>query len=186
MRIKAAFWRRWHRWIAFPFTLFLFWASVTGCVVGATEFFGEAEHIREATRDLVSPVTLEGPLDTWQARLSQAFAAAADSAGDAPVDKVTVFFKGDEPTVTVFTGKPEGGEDRKFVVDANSGRLVKVEDYADKPFINRLHSGEAFGDGGLFFSMFWGLSLAVLTVSGLLIYLTMWKPGRQGLRRIFW
>ncbi len=42
--------------------------------------------------------------------------------------------------------------------------------YADKPFINRVHSGDVFGDGGLVASMLWGLALLALTVSGVTLY----------------
>ena len=54
------------------------------------------------------------------------------------------------------------------------------------PFINRVHSGEAFGDGGVVFAMLWGTTLAFLTISGLIIYLTMRRKNRTGLQRIFW
>ena len=90
------------------------------------------------------------------------------------------------PTVTVFTGKPTGGEDRKFVVDANSGRILGVEAYADKPFLYRLHSGEAFGDGGLVGAMLWGTALVILTASGLIIYFMMRRRNPQGIQKVFW
>ena len=35
-------------------------------------------------------------------------------------------------------------------------------------------------------AMFWGAGLAFLTLSGLLIYLLMWRPGQKGLRKLFW
>src|SRR5579862_2511874 len=54
MVFNTAFWRKWHRWIAFPATLFLLWASITGIWLGCTEFFGAEEALREATRSLVS------------------------------------------------------------------------------------------------------------------------------------
>ena len=184
--MNTAFWRKWHRWIGFPATLFLLFASVTGILVAWSEFFGEAEALREATRDQVSPVTLAAPTEPWVARLGAAFAAAAERGGNAPVDRVTVQFKGAEPTITIFTGKPGGGEDRQFVVSAATGRLLSVQSYADKPFLHRLHSGEAFGDGGLVMAMFWGLTLVVLTATGLIIYLTMWRPNLTGIRRFFW
>jgi len=60
------------------------------------------------------------------------------------------------------------------------------EDYPPGPFLTRLHSGEAFGDWGLVFGTAWGLALVALLVSGLVIYLTMRKPGRTGLGRLFW
>jgi uncharacterized iron-regulated membrane protein len=67
-----------------------------------------------------------------------------------------------------------------------SGVLLSTEDYADKPFLYRLHSGEAFGDDGLVVAMLWGLALVVLTASGLVIYFMMWRPNLRGLRRLFW
>jgi uncharacterized iron-regulated membrane protein len=95
-------------------------------------------------------------------------------------------FKGDHPTVEIFTGRPGGGEDRRFIFDARTGALDRTEDYADKPLIHRIHSGEAFGDGGLVFAMFWGLAMAALTVTGTWIYFTMRRPNQVGLRKVFW
>jgi uncharacterized iron-regulated membrane protein len=188
--MNPAFWRKWHRWIAAPAAVFILWASVTGFLVAFTEFFGEEESKREALRDVVSPVTLQAPVLAWTGQISRALATVGSQAGNAPVDKITVEFKGDQPTVSVFTGKPTGGEDRKFVVDAKSGQLLKTESYADKPFLYRLHSAEAFGDGGLVVSMLWGLALAVTTLAGFMIYLRMiqrmGERQEKGLRRFFW
>ncbi|HKG91595.1 MAG TPA: PepSY-associated TM helix domain-containing protein [Gemmatimonadaceae bacterium] len=184
--LTTAFWRKWHRWIGFPAALFLLFAAVTGFLVAFTEFFGEAEREREATRELVSPVTLRSPPDVWSSALARALATAAAQAGDAPVDRVTIQMKGPRPTVAVYTGKPAGGEDRKLVLDARTGALLSSEAYADKPFLYRLHSGEAFGDGGLVLAMLWGLSLALLALSGLVIYLRMRRRDAAGLRRVFW
>ena len=86
----------------------------------------------------------------------------------------------------MFTGKPTGGEDRKFVMDARTGRLLQEEAYADKPFLYRLHSGEAFGDGGLVMAMGWALALVWLTISGLVIYWRMRRRDAVGLKRVFW
>jgi uncharacterized iron-regulated membrane protein len=185
--MDVAFWRRWHRWIGFPAALFLLFAATTGILVAFTEFFGEAEALREATRDLVSPMLTTASSDLWSAPVGRAMMAVTKAAGSVPVDKIEVQFKGEHPTVTIFTGKPKGGEDRKFVVDAKSGALLSVAAYADKPFLTRLHSGEAFGDGGLVVAMFWGLSLVVLTLSGLIIYALM-RGNRNltGIQRVFW
>jgi uncharacterized iron-regulated membrane protein len=180
------FWRQWHRWIALPATLFLCFAAVTGVIVAGTEFFGAEEALREATRDLISPVTLGAPFADWSGRLETALAAVAAQAPSAPVDRITMQFKGSQPTITIFTGKPTGGEDRRFVVDAASGRVTEVASYADKPLIHRIHSGEAFGDGGLVGAMFWGIALTFLSVSGLLVYAQMWRKTRTGIRKYFW
>ena len=182
----TAFWRKWHRWIGFPAALFLIFAATTGFLVAFTEFFGADEAKREATRDLVSPVTLASPSVGWLEPMTRAIATASRERPGAPIDKITMEFKGDAPTIVVFTGKPTGGEDSKITVDARSGRLVAVEAYADKPFLYRLHSGEAFGDGGLVFAMGWAVALVLLTITGFVIYLRMRRPGLTGWKRVFW
>ncbi len=184
--MNPSFWRKWHRWIAFPASAFLLFASVTGVVVAMTEFFGEEEALREATRDIVSPVKTDSPGASWQEPIARALAAAARDAPGAPVDRVQIQFKGTPATVSVFLGKPGGGEDRRLVFDAASGALIKIDSYVDKPLVHRIHSGEAFGDGGLVFAMLWGTVLAFLTVSGFVIYLTMRRRNPVGIQKVFW
>ena len=184
--MNLVFWRKWHRWIGFPAALFLLFAATTGVLVAFTEFFGEEEALRERTRDMVSSVTVTSAPAVWSEPIGRAIATAAARSSNAPIDRMELQFKGPNPTVTLFTGKPTGGEDRKLVFDARTGLLLSDETYADKPFLYRLHSGEAFGDGGLVVAMMWGLTLIVLTVTGLIIYLKLYRPGATGLKRIFW
>jgi uncharacterized iron-regulated membrane protein len=185
--MKPRWWRQLHRWVGFPASIFLIFAAITGVLVAITEFFGEDEALREATRNLVSPVTVTSPADAWSAPIAKAITGAAAVAPNAPIDKIETQFKGPSPTVTIFTGKPAGGEDRKLVFNANTGALVANETYADKPFLYRLHSGEAFGDGGLVIAMFWGTALAILGATGLVIYWSMrGKRELTGIKRIFW
>lgn len=186
MAPTTAFWRKWHRWVAFPATLFLIFVSITGMALAITEFFGEEEALRERTRDIVSPVTAASPASAWDDPIGRAVTAVNAASPGAPIDRVTVQFKGDHPTVTVFTGKPKGGEDKQYVVDAATGKVDKVEDYADKPFLNRLHSGEAFGDGGLVVAMFWAAALLFLSITGLIIYIRIRKPNPVGMEKVFW
>jgi len=186
MILNTAFWRKWHRWIAFPATLFLLWASITGMILAFTEFFGPEEALREKTRDLVSPVTTASPGYAYVNPPSIAITNVNGRSRGAPIDKIEMQFKGDDPTVTIFTGKPTGGEDKKYVVSAKTGEIERVEAYEDKPFLNRLHSGEAFGDGGLVGGMLWGLALATLSITGLIIYLRIRRPGATGVKRVFW
>jgi sulfite reductase (NADPH) flavoprotein alpha-component len=180
-----AWWRRWHRWVGFVAGLFLLFASTTGVIVAMTEFFGEEEARREATRALVSAVTTTSDASGAVDPLQRALAAAAARAPGAPIDTITLRFKGD-PTVDVFLGRPEGGEDRRLVIDARTGAVIREDSYVDKPFIHRLHSGEAFGDGGLVIAMIWGAALAFLAASGLVIYFTMRRRNPSGMQRLFW
>ncbi|MCC6774024.1 MAG: PepSY domain-containing protein [Gemmatimonadaceae bacterium] len=184
--MTPAFWRRWHRWIGFPAAIFLLFASITGMLVAGTEFFGEEEALRERTRDLVSPTTSASPSDQWSVPIQRAVAAVTAQDGARPIDKIEVQFKGDNPTVTIFTGKPTGGEDRRYVVSARTGTVVSSGSYVDKPLLHRLHSGEALGDGGLVVAMTWGFCLALLTISGLAIFWRMRRRDATGFRRYFW
>jgi uncharacterized iron-regulated membrane protein len=186
LTLTLIFWRKWHRWIGFPAALFLLFSSITGAFLAFTEFFGPEEALREATRDLVSPVTLASPPSDWADPLARAVSSVNAAAGGAPIDRITMQFKGDSPTVTIFTGKPTGGEDKQYVVNLKTGALIRTEAYVDKPFLNRLHSGEAFGDGGLVVAMLWALSLFVLTVTGIIIYLKLRPRAPVGLQKVFW
>src|SRR5262245_55837211 len=134
-------WRLGHRWLGAVAAAFLLFAGATGVCVAATEFFGADEAERERLREVVSPVATDAAAPAWQEPLQRAFAAAAQRAPGAPVDRVEMVFKGEPPKVTLFTGKRGGGEDRRFVFDAHSGALLEDGDYVDKPFLYRLHSG---------------------------------------------
>jgi uncharacterized iron-regulated membrane protein len=183
---SVASWRRAHRWVGLPAAIFLLWASVTGVIVAGTEFFGEDEALRERLRTVTSPVAVNAPASAWTEPLGRALATVGAQAPGAPVDRIVLQLKGDAPTVSVFTGRRGGGEDRQFVVDARTGALLSVEDYRDKPLLYRLHSGEAFGDGGLVVAMAWGLALATMAASGLVIWWRIRRRDAVGLRRVFW
>ena len=183
--MNTAWWRKWHRWIGAVAAIFLVFVSITGVAVAVTEFFGEEEARREATRGLVSDVTTSTPSAATEG-LARALATAAARAPNAPIDSVTIRLKGDPRTIELYLGLPTGGEDRRLVFDARSGQLLQEASYLDKPFIKRLHSGEAFGDGGLVAAMLWGLALAGISVSGIVIYFTMRRRNPVGLQKVFW
>lgn len=179
-------WRKWHRWVGFAAVPFLLYAAVTGIIAGATESLSEDEEAREKARERISTVKVPPEPSTWNEPIAKSLASARERAEGAPIDKIAVDFKADPPTVTLYLGKPNGGEDKKLIFDARSGAFLREERYEDKPFLTRLHSGEAFGDWGLVLGIGWGTALVVLIVTGLVIYLAMRKPGRTGLRRVFW
>ena len=106
--------------------------------------------------------------------------SAAREAPGAPIDKISIELKGQAPMITMYLGTASGGEDRRLLFDARTGKFVRSDGYADKPFINRVHSGEVFGDGGLVASMVWGLALLALTASGFALYWRLAGANRQG------
>ncbi len=184
--MSQAGWRKWHRWVGFVALPFLLFAALTGVVAGVAEMTGEEEEAREQARERVSQIKLPAAPAAWSDPVAKALDGATTRAPGAPVDRVAVDFKPDPPTVAVYLGKPTGGEDRKLVFNAATGAFLREERYEDKPFLTRLHSGEAFGDWGLAFGTAWGVALVVLLVTGTVIYFAMRKPGRTGWRRVFW
>jgi uncharacterized iron-regulated membrane protein len=184
--VSQSGWRKWHRWVGVVSAPFVLFAAVTGIVAGVAEMTSADEAAREAARERVSTVTLPAPPAAVTDPTSKALAAAASRAPGAPVDKVLVDFKADPPAVTVYLGKPTGGEDKKLLFHAHTGEFLREEGYADKSFLTRVHSGEAFGDWGLAAGTAWGLALVALLGSGMVIYFAMRKQGRKGLRKLFW
>lgn len=183
-----AFWRKWHRWIGAPAALFMAYASLTGVLVAAQEFFGADEALREANRAMVSAVHTDTPTTQWSPVMVSAMSGAALQAPGAPVDKVTIELKGRSPTITVYIGHASGGEDKRLLFDGKTGKFLRVDDYSDKPLLHRIHSAEVFGDGGLVASMLWGIVLMALTISGFLLYWRLMRidrPDRVGIKRYF-
>lgn len=179
-------WRKWHRWIGVVALPFLLFAALTGISAGLSEMLSEDEEAREKARERVSEVKTSASTPAWSEPIAKAMAHAATRAPDAPVDKIQIDFKSEPPTVTLYLGKPGGGEDRKLIYNATTGEFLREERYEDKPFLTRLHSGEAFGDWGLVLGTGWGIALVVLLVTGTVIYVAMRKPGQKGWRRLFW
>jgi uncharacterized iron-regulated membrane protein len=161
-------------------------AAITGVLAGAVELLSEDEEAREKARERVSTVTLPPPTQAWSEPLAKSFAGASERAGGAPIDRVTLDFKTEPPTVTIALGKPSGGEDKKLVFNAQTGDFLREEEYVDKPFLVRLHSGEALGDWGQVLGLLWGLALIAIIVTGTVIYFAMRRTGRKGLGRLFW
>lgn len=184
--MNQAGWRKWHRWVGFVSAPFLAFAAVTGIVAGIAEMVGVDEEAREKARERVSEVRLPVTPTTTADPIARALSDAAARAPGAPVDKVLLDFKSDPPEVAVYLGKPSGGEGRRLRYDARTGQLLREDPYIDKPFLTRLHSGEAFGDWGLVLGTGWGAALFALLATGLVIYLAMRRPGGKGLGRLFW
>ena len=184
--MSQAVWRKWHRWIGFAAMPFILFAAITGVVAGTVEMLSEDEEAREKARERESAVNLPAAPEAWSEPLAKAFAGATDRAKGAPIDRVTIDYKTEPPSVTLYLGKPGGGEDKKLVFDAQTGKFIREEAYVDKPFLVRLHSGEAFGDWGQVLGLMWGLALIGIIVSGIVIYFLMRKRDRTGLGRLFW
>ena len=175
--------RKWHRWIGLPAGICLLLTAFTGVWLECERFFGEEEALREKVRDLTSKHTAKAPAFAIEEKLSAARTAVAAKFPDAPLDKIQLQLKGDEPTATFFLGSKDA---RKVVVSLLTSAITKEDSYEEDSLILRLHSGEALGDGGMVVFMFVGVALFAMIVSGFIIYWKMKPKKPTGLRRVFW
>ena len=178
-----ALWRKLHRWFGAGAALFLLIVSGTGIALQWQSVFGDEEAEKERLAEQTSAFLLTTPLDTMSAQLAAAQAAVRVEAGSAPLDRVLWQLKGDHPTLTFFIG---GQPARRFVVNARTGVIERRLSGDEESWILRLHSGEIIGDGGKVLGLFWGSALLFLTVSGVVIYWQMRRPGATGLKKILW
>lgn len=119
--------RRYHRWIATIFGIFLLWISATG---------------------LLSQV---GKLANNKGFESAASEAAARAAAEAATPAGFIC-----PETLTCRPTPAPGD-------------------WDVSFLHEIHSGEEFGPAGVIVSMLSGLALFFFAVSGLYMYIQMWR-----------
>ena len=178
-----ALWRKLHRWFGAGAAVFLLIVSATGIALQWQSVFGDEEAEKERLADQTSAFLLNTPFDTMSAQLAAAQAAVLAEAGSVPLDQMRWQLKGDHPTVTFFVGGPQA---RRFVVNLRTGVIERRLSGDEESWILRLHSGELIGDGGKVLGLFWGSALLFLTVSGLVIYWQMRRPGATGIKKILW
>lgn len=166
--------RKYHRWLAVLFGVFLCWIALTG--------FG------------IQLVTLTQGGDHDEQEEHQASAAAKDGGAGGFALITPALAHGDEeheastPTDLQAAGAPAG-----FACPAGWTCRPPVSHErheADEAleFVMHLHSGEAFGPIGTWISIASALALLFFSVSGLWMYLQMWRArGRGGAKRaLFW
>ncbi len=148
--------RKWHRWMAVVFGVFLLWISVTGVMsqlaaLVANGGFEEAEQpkpVAPPARAGQNALLHEGEMDA--AAMHDAMKPAAMPAA--------------------------------FVCPADMTCRAKAAPSAARAwvsYLHHLHSGEEFGPAGVVLSIFSGLALLFFAFSGLWMYLRMWSHRRD-------
>lgn len=173
--------RQYHRWFSFPLILFLFIVTVTGVVLQGEEVAGGLQP-RPAP-----PKVSALPSDAaFVAQVQQALAAAKAAQPDFAAQQVTFDYSRGQAKVR-FGVQPRGGP--SIDIDLKTG-ATKVQ-AAPKPSLHvtmiQLHTGRMFGPVGLIVMMLVSLVFMVLTVTGLLVYIDMWKRRRAASKKgFFW
>jgi uncharacterized iron-regulated membrane protein len=173
--------RKIHRWVSFPLILFLFIVTTTGLILQSQELgeLGEGEH--------APPTASAIPADAELIALVQKAATAARTAkADFPAQMLLLDFSRGEQKAR-FGVSPRGGP--SVEVDLKSGE-TKVQEIP-QPNLHvtmiQLHTGKYFGPAGLIIMGFVSLIFLVLTITGFIVYLNMWKRRKaSGKRGLFW
>lgn len=161
--------RKYHRWFSFPLIVFLFAVTVTGLYLQVVEFIAETE-----TKD-ERPTTRTAPSeDDVQRDLAQSMDLAMKSHAGFPVQKIEISYSDDGKEVKLLTNKRIGPS---VTVKPETGEVSYVErpKRTLRTIFILLHSGKFFGPIGIFIILLAGIALTVLSVTGLWVYIEMYR-----------
>ena len=181
--------RQFHRWLGIGAAILFLLVSVTGVALQYQQIFGSEEAAKEAAASIVSPLTLAKPTGLDPAALDRARATLLARYGNRPVSEVDWHIKAPTPA---FVFHLDGADPRKVSVAVATSAVLSDEPDGEDWLI-RLHSGEIIGDGGKFLGLLWGLGLVAMTLTGVWIYIKMYRARQKGSasqltgwRRYFW
>ena len=180
--------RQLHRWLGIGAAVLFLLVSGSGVALQYQQIFGSEEAAKEAATSIVSPLSLAKPtgMDT---ALDRARSTLLARYGNRPVAGVDWQIKAPTP---VFVFHLDGDDPRKVAVDVATGAIL-ADDPDGEDWLIRLHSGEIIGDGGKFLGLLWGLGLVTMTLTGVWLYIKMYRARQKGSasqltgwRRYFW
>ena len=181
--------RQFHRWLGIGAAVLFLLVSGTGVALQYQQIFGSEEAAKEAAASIVSPLSLAKLTGLDPAALDRARLMLLARYGDRPVAEVDWQIKAPTPA---FVFHLDGNDPRKISVGAASGAILSDEPDGEDWLI-RLHSGEIIGDGGKFLGLLWGLGLVAMTLTGVWLYIKMYRARQKGSasqlsgwRRYFW
>lgn len=176
--------RSYHRWIALVFGAFLLFMSLTGLLL--------------ALDDMTSPTALErhgappaptAALPQDADRLVAAALQRAHDLGTGPLASVRLSMQGQRPRVEL----QPAGHGAPLLLDARSGERIAETPgipawrFGVHGWLEYLHRGAFAGWPGVIAVLLTGAALALLSVTGLAVYLDMFaRRRRSGRRALFW
>jgi uncharacterized iron-regulated membrane protein len=163
--------RKWHRWLAVIFGIFLFWIALTGFGIQlVTLTLGGEEHEEAEAAD--------APKDVGAGKF--ALIPEAKAHGDEEHEAAT-------PANPQAAGAPAGFACPEGWSCRPPRPKAEAETDETLEFIMHLHSGEAFGPVGTWLSIASALALLFFSFSGLWMYVQMWRGRRRGAKSgLFW
>ena len=170
--------RRYHRWLSVLFGLFILWIAVTGVLSQIGSLVNNGGFERETAERGKRQATAVG-----QAIVAPARAHDHDD-DDAPKPAAA-------SPVTPALAAPAAAAPAAFACPADMTcrpkRVAKPGDW-NVGFLHHIHSGEQFGPVGVILSILSGLGLIFFAISGMWMYLQMFRArgDRPGQSKWFW
>jgi uncharacterized iron-regulated membrane protein len=168
--------RQFHRWLGIGAAVLFLLVSVTGVALQYQQIFGAGEAAKEAAASIVSPLSLAQPIGFAPAAFDRARTTLLARYGNRPVAGVDWQIKAPTPA---FVFHLDGTDPRKVAVGVAGGTILSDEPDGEV-WLVRLHSGEIIGDGGKFLGLLWGLGLVAMTLTGVWLYLKMYRARQKG------
>jgi hypothetical protein len=181
--------RNFHRWVALPAAIFLFFIAATGVLLHIDMIrLGHAPPGHEPKP--AGPAAREAPMPT-DAELSEMVARVVGAARNAnpalSIKNIQLDLSGPEVTAILGAGGAPGSPQIK--INAITGAVI-IEPPPPADFhytLQDLHAGYFFGWAGRIISLVSGLSILVITFTGFQLWWAMYKRRRAaGKKGFFW
>jgi uncharacterized iron-regulated membrane protein len=199
----GGWWRSLHRWVSITAALFLMVVSATGTLLSIDSLSLGIYQLTHKSAGKYSrfPIGMIGdfssPLSDTKlpTMLETTLAAYHSTQDDMPIKVLRIRYFSGMPQGVIVTG---GDDTRQLVFNADTGRRASMTEpgYPDVAFpfgweehelVKQIHRGDAFGVPGRLMDVFAGLSLVFLSLSGLIMYLDLWRRRwRAGRKQMFW
>jgi len=197
----GGWWKTLHRSVALVAAAFLSVVAVSGVLLSVDSFalqVFKATHPSQLLHGVV-PIGMVGdyssplPGGRLPALLATTLSAYSAAEGAQPVKVVRLRYFSGVPQGVIITG---GSDTRQLVFNAATGARASSSGpgypqtgfpfgWQEHELMKQIHRGDVIGLPGRFMDLFAGLSLIFLTVSGLIMYLDLYrrrrKTGRNGL-----
>jgi uncharacterized iron-regulated membrane protein len=178
--------RKWHRWLGFLSAIFFSYIAITGVALQFELWLsGHAPPGHDKPKP-AEPSTLP---DTMQinADIGRAMQIAKAQKPNLSTQKIEVSYSDKGGIVTI------GGnsfESEKIMIDPKAGKIMppppkKIQWHG---LFQDLHAGYSFGIVGRIISVLMGISLLVLSITGLMVYIDMFSRRKKngGKNNLFW
>jgi uncharacterized iron-regulated membrane protein len=173
--------RRYHRWASFPLIAFLLAVIGTGLYLQAVEIINETQVGEPKALARTAPERAE-----IVSAVDRALNIAERDHPGFPLQKIEISFEADGHTAKVLTNRRIGPS---ITVDGTSGQASYVErpPRTIRTVFVLLHSGKYYGLTGLIVIMVASIVLMILCVTGLWVYIDMYRRRRAARKKgLFW